>query len=836
MTRSSDTGDIHVLESSLGAQRRSEIIVTVCITGMKTVTWYPLIAITLLIACYTPDLYAQPTRLGEAHIKQLPKVVKEVERLTRVYLDPAIRQRENRFIVKLNEGRLHYFKEDYRNAAMTLLELVETYKKQRSLPVYKDALFYLADSLYHIGNLRTATAFFEEVLKLKEPKMMPCALGRLLEISIKTERYDRARLYFREARLAADRLKESHLYYLLGKYSYHVQKYRQAIQLWNRVSKLSSMYPQARYFRGVAFLELGKLKLSLKAFQEVKALDLDVLKLQVASAYSDPSTPEVDLSTGEVITSKRVAQSRVTGCTFRSAQEREVEVKGWETVKAHAELAAARIYYERGQVNEALTAYLEIKRESPLFRDAIRESVWVSIKKGDYQAALQQMDVQLIDEPNMLNDPFTRLLQGRLLSILGRFSDAQSIFGELRTRFETFKSSSLTPILVRARGQLAAYFQRQLERGLSTLNLEALLPRAALQFAGKELSSKVARELFVEISALDRDLTFSKDTIRDLYWVLDSPNQSEIFPQLHKGLLRALELRYRLFAIQAELNDRQASSQPQYKKLRTARQKTQALLADAPKTEVQLTERESKVEHKLMLSDLKLFRLRVGLKHQRAQLIALKRYLESARPDEIVGVLSPKQRASALKNVDQELSVFDSQVARLETISDKIKRAYLRIGLFDEAFMIEEQLRVQLARALDKESEWLSAQGRFPTDQLSELARAHKVIEDFQDRSLRLVSDNASTLRDQVAKEELKIRRYELKLRRLSNQAQRLAGQMVALTFYRVLNQLDQLILKADAGLLDMIWTQKNQSTKIVRGERERRRIHFEVLNRDMVD
>jgi tetratricopeptide (TPR) repeat protein len=789
---------------------------------------------------YAADLNAQPAQPRKnAQIKQLPQVIKEIERLTQVYLDPAIRQRENRFIVKLNEGRLHYFKEDYRNAAMTLLELVETYKKQRSIPVYKDALFYLADSLYHIGNLRTATSFFEDVLRLKEPKMMPCALGRLIEISIKTERYDRVQLYFREARLAADRLKESHLYYLLGKYSYHVKKYRQAIQLWNRVSKLSSMYPQARYFRGVAFLELGKLKLALKAFQEVKGLDLELLKLQVAAAYSDPSTPEVDLTTGEVIASKKTKQSRVTGCTFRSVQERELEVKGWESVQAQAELAVARIFYERGQVNEALSAYLEIKRGSPLFRDAIKESVWVSIKKGDYQAALQQMDVQLIDEPNMLNDPFTRLLQGRLLSILGRFSDAQSIFGELRTRFETFKSSSLTPILVRARGQLAAYFQRQLERGLSTLNLEALLPRAALQFAGKELSSKVARELFVEISALERDLIFSKDTIRDLYWVLDSPNQSEIFPQLHRGLLRALELRYRMFTIQADLNDTQSATvrgNTEYKKLRSVREKYQKSLATAPQTEVQLTEREAKIEHKLMLSDLKIFRLRVGLKHQRAQLIALKRYLESARPDEIVGILSPQQRLSALKNVDRELKVFDAQVTRLESISDKIKRTYLRIGLFDEAFMIEERMRVKLAQALDQESEWLNSNGRFPTNQLTELDRAHKVIVDFQDRSLRLVSDNASTLRDQVAQEEAKIKRYELKLRRLSNQAQRLAGQMVALTFYRVLNQLDQLILEADAGLLDMIWTQKNQSTNIVRSERERRRIHFEVLNRDMVD
>ena len=159
---------------------------------------------------------------------------------------------------------------------MTLLELVETYKRRRDLPIYKDALFYLADSLYHIGNLRTAGAFFEEVLRLKEPKMAPCALGRLLEIAILTEEYDRSRRYVNSARREADRLKESHLYYLLGKQSYYARKYRRAIQLWSRVEDTSSMYPQALYFRGVAFVELKDYAAALKVFTEVRDLDLEV--------------------------------------------------------------------------------------------------------------------------------------------------------------------------------------------------------------------------------------------------------------------------------------------------------------------------------------------------------------------------------------------------------------------------------------------------------------------------------------------------------------------------------------------------------------------------------
>ena len=59
---------------------------------------------------------------------------------------------------------------------------------------------------------------------------------------------------------------------------------------------------------------------------------------------------------------------------------------------------------------------------------------------------------------------------------------------------------------------------------------------------------------------------------------------------------------------------------------------------------------------------------------------------------------------------------------------------------------------------------------------------------------------------------------------------------MVARIFYKVLKQLDEFILEADAGMLDMLWAQKNQSSDLVQNERDRQRIHFEVLNRDKVE
>ena len=802
----------------------------------------PSLCLALMVFVLAGNLDAKPLQSTDLAINQLPRVIKEIEDLTKQYLDPAIRVKENRFIVKLNEGRLHYFKEDYRTAAMTLLELVETYNQKKSSPIYKDALFYLADSLYHIGNFRTAARFFEQVLTLNEPKMRPCALGRLLEVSLRLKLPEKGLIHFGEALEHAQRTSDNSLMYLLGKFSYELNKFDDAIRLWDKVSKESSMYPQARYFMGVAHTQKNELKKALTLFEEVKLLDLEVLRIGLNFDSNQELAPEVDVTTGYVIEAgqkKATQQDNTTGCTFRSELEKEEEVKGWELVQAHAELAVGRVLYEIGETKKSYSKYLEIDRSSPLFMDAIKESVWVSIKKGEYNSALQQMDVQLIDEPNMLNDPFTRLLQGRLLSILGRFADAQSIFGELKSRFENFKARSLSPILAKARGQLASYFQKQLEEGVSALNLESLLPKAALKFTKDELSSAASRSLFVELNALDQDIVFSKQTIKDLFWVLDAPNQSEIFPQLHRGLLKALELRYRLFEAQAKLNDKQAASlvnNSEYQKLLETRTKIQKVLSQVPQTEVQLNEREAKIEHQLMLLDLKLYKLKRGLKNLRAQLIALKTYLQNAKPDEIVGVLSPRDRASALKSVNKELAVYDQHIQKINAITDSIKKIYLRVGLFDEVFIHEEEIRGQYSSALDQETEWLLTQGKIPISRLSDFERAHNIIDDFQERSLRLVSENSSSLREKVKVEEAKIKKYESRLRRLNRQAKRLAGQMVAQIFYQILQQLDRFILEADAGILDMLWAQKNLSTNLVQGERDQRRIHFEILNRDMVE
>jgi hypothetical protein len=794
----------------------------------------PLISPTLIAPpCLAAPPVAAPTVAGRSVIDDLPRLAEQINNLTRTYLDPALRGRSDRFFTQLNEGRLRYVSEDYRAATMILLELIETYDQDTSTPLYRDALFYLADSLYHIGNIKTSSRLFEQLLKVGHPTARVCALGRLLEISLALKSTEPARLYHDEALRAVQAQPDPHILYQLGKYSYAIGRYEEAQSLWSRVPDTASIFPQALYFSAVAHVQRGRLADALAGFQRVAALTLRPL----SAGEGAEGSPE-DQAGGAPTVGER-AQPAVR-CTFRSAQEQSRDEGAWEHVRAEAQLAVARIYYETQRYEDATGAYLDIPPGSPLFRKAIEESVWVAVKQGMYGEALQRLDVQLIDEPDMLNNPNTRVLQGRLMSTIGRFSDAQSLFQEIRERFELLKARDISPLLRAAKGQLASYFQERLREGNVALNLESLIPKDALHFSEGELSSSAARSLFVELAALRRDVEVAKADIKLLKWVLDSPNRSEVFPLLHEGLLKALEHRAALLLTQRQLNERageRAGESEQLKALRAARLSAQAALEGVPSSLLTFQEREARVERELMRSDLLASRMRYALRSLESQLAALNLYLKDPSPDDIGGgALSPRERESALAQVREELKVNAALQERASALSDTIDLAQLRVGLYDEAFDLDEALRARFTRALAAESEWLAANGHLSFSQTEELERLNAVLSDFQERSLKLVRTNSSELRAQVDQEERNIQDQERRLEVLSREANRIGGQIVSYTFYRVLEKINAFILEADAGLLDVSWSQKEQQSSQAQRERDHRRVHLQVISRDLAD
>ncbi|MEE2644782.1 MAG: hypothetical protein VYD19_07600, partial [Myxococcota bacterium] len=126
--------------------------------------WFVVLWLGLCSLLSSCPVGAAPTSpVDDAPLRELtqrsgwPEFTQAVQYLERRYLEPALRVREGRLVAQLNEGRLYYLRKDYRQAAMLLLEVVEAYRAQRRRdPLYRDALYYLADAFYYIQNERSA--------------------------------------------------------------------------------------------------------------------------------------------------------------------------------------------------------------------------------------------------------------------------------------------------------------------------------------------------------------------------------------------------------------------------------------------------------------------------------------------------------------------------------------------------------------------------------------------------------------------------------------------------------------------------------------------------------
>src|SRR5690349_3247623 len=116
---------------------------------------------------------------------ELDRVAESLTEAERDYLAPEQLERENKLTARLSDGQLFFLTHDYVRSAMVLLDVVED-PRNRQHPAYRDALTYLAESLFQIGTDRLAAAWFEEVVARGTPEQQQNAMGRLLEIALRT--------------------------------------------------------------------------------------------------------------------------------------------------------------------------------------------------------------------------------------------------------------------------------------------------------------------------------------------------------------------------------------------------------------------------------------------------------------------------------------------------------------------------------------------------------------------------------------------------------------------------------------------------------------------------
>ena len=709
--------------------------------------------------------------------------------LERRFLVPEMMERSNRLTARLNDGQLLFIMKDYDRAAMALLDVVDD-PKNRAHPAYRDALFYLAESLFALRNYRPAAQYYAEVSTSGTPGQRQQSVARLLEIALATHDAAAAQTYLARAGELANQGEEPTLFYAIGKFHYRQGSFSEATSWFQKVPETHPLHRRALYFAGVSFIRQDRLAEAASAFEHA------------ISVAADPAAQAEEADEAEI--------------------------------GDMARLAVARILYEQGELTRAVEAYESIDKASRHYDKGVYESVWISIKEKDYEASVRKLEILLIAQPDVIHGADSRILQGRLLLMLGRYEEAQSAFNQVLYEFNPIRDD-LQQVVDSARGDLEGHFNRVIGRNLANFDLTTFLPAKAAEFAGPDMETDRAVVLVGDLAQEKRDVVEGDRIIERLDALLGAPNRVEVFPDLLEGVLQTLEARATLAAARVQLNDRAVSAalqvDPEYVRLHDARRQLESRYAELPRTAQELQQRDKRVDGEIREIDKAAFALNVQIRGLEAQLAAISKYVQ----DTVESNGGTGREQSVYSQVKRELAETNALRDEYEKAARGIELQRLNVGVNDAASSEDEAIRHSLSVALDAEASYLAGHGApVASAELSRISALDVRAVQFLQKTSTVVDEKVADLKKQVDRERQNLKVYDGELVVYQGQTESLGGTIAARSFRAVRDRVESVVLEADVGNIDIAWKQKQDLTKLIADTRAKERNELESMEREL--
>ncbi|MBL8601101.1 MAG: tetratricopeptide repeat protein [Myxococcales bacterium] len=686
------------------------------------------------------------------------------------------------------DAELLYRLRDYSRAAVLFTDIVDNHA---NTPAYPQGLFLLADSLYQAGDRFGARTRFRELLRhAGEPLFRPFvqrALGRLIEIAIRLNNYDGVDEYFRQLGQIAPSEVEAQTTYIRGKFLFlrNPPDYEGARAAFESIQARAPIYPQARYFLGVILTAQQRYPEAIEAFQ-------------------------------------RVLQIQPEG----SEQQQVLDL---------AALAVGRLQIERENFDAAIEAYQGVGRASPFFDRALFEQAWAYIKLGDAVRAERALEILAISSPDSPLLPEGKLLWGNLLLRTGRFDRAQQVFEEVRAQFG--------PIYQRLNQANAAadpqrYFQELVRSNLQVFDASSFIPQEALAWVRHEGTLDDSLRVVSDLNVCRTYVREASDLIDRLNAALNAPSRSHVFQDLSRARQRVWQVANRSLQLRNEVAEAlDASADAGNVELQGVISQRRALVAQVgrmPTDDDGLRRRDRQAENELQTLSQTVQRTQQRVDGLEAMAVAIERYL--ADPAHQAPGLD---RAQLQQELTQQRAAANGYRERIAQLRRMISQARSQIGPGDPRYAHDVELRAQVVDLIRREVDILRNAGRVTPEVDSLLRRLDALdtaVNQFDERVNAQVDQRIGAIRQQVVDEERRVANYRDRLGSLEHEAEDVVGNLILRQFRDVQVQFYQIVMRADLGLVDVAWEQREEHNNRARMLAEEQNREISALNDEFTE
>lgn len=281
----------------------------------------------------------------------------------------------------------------YLSAANNLLAL----SRRTDVEAQKPQIKYMLGLAFMEMDMNQVAAFqFVDVIKSGDAKFVKPALEKLL---ITTDKLgDETLLNYALQRIDVNNLPEQNkdiLYYHLGDIKQKAGQFAEAHQMYSLVSPSSRFYYNALYNLGLSQAEAGQTDLAIQTFNKL-------LKSRSSADVTD-------------------------------------------TNKVSAQMALARIYYQKKDWNKSIEMYSQIPRDHFMWHDALFEQSWAMLRAARFRSALSNFQSLHSSYYDDFYIPETLTLRAIVYLYICKYDEMEKVlnlfdkqYGSLQTKVQSF--------------------------------------------------------------------------------------------------------------------------------------------------------------------------------------------------------------------------------------------------------------------------------------------------------------------------------------------------------------------------------------------------------------
>lgn len=482
-------------------------------------------------------------------------------------------------------------------------------------------------------------------------------------------------------------------------------------------------------------------------------------------------------------------------------------------------LSRARLFYEQGLWSDALSQYQSIPESSPAFPTVLYEMGWTLLRQSAFQLAQQSFELLLLNYPNDPHAVETQQLLADIKRELGKYDDALAAYQNIVNEFEPVMTQ------MQQNAQSADAQKQEIKAKIENEQYKIdLVPENAKGLVDVGSDVHQIDQMLSALNTTNHNAADAELLVAEIQAILENENNIKHLPEFRHYTDQARDIKINALLLGYEFTT-------QYDTIPDSLPNDLSIISQIPRSDAE-REIQSAYWHKARESregDLHGIKLKIQNMYHKMDI--LQSWLDSGK----IALKTDDEKQNILNQIDtlsQDLRTLELEQTRIATELAQIRNTSALQNTYASFAHSAQNMRSELEKIWQRALQ----NDRLDPDYKELIQREQKLfqaIDAFDAQFQNGITERTNELRARLALEIERLNDEKSRFQSMKSDVGKTAGEVTSKYIKRIYDQIHDIVLNADLGMVDIAWLLKDARSKSLSQTLDERKKERDVLEQD---